>query len=179
MDWHRRLRLVSGFPALYCSHAGSIGRDRAAGFPPVHGGFGVGGGITSGEHDWFGRSAERPVASGSSLGPLVGLTPATGLREPAFGPHLSGPRCPPPSPPEGYFGLDSMILQVGGNQEQRGEASMPREGEGRAWSGQVPSHGSQASFCLPMGPVRLLGGLDRRWVLQVSDFCGTECLARP
>jgi hypothetical protein len=73
-----RVRLVCGFPTLYSSHAGSIRRDQTIGFPPTRGGF-DGGGIASGERDGIGRSADRPVASGSSPVPMVGLTPATRL----------------------------------------------------------------------------------------------------
>ena len=54
-------------------------------FPLAHGGFDVDAGITSGERDVSGRSSERPVAPASPPGSLAGLTPATGLREPAFG----------------------------------------------------------------------------------------------
>jgi hypothetical protein len=42
------LRLVCGFPTLYCSPAGSIRRDQAAGFPPAHVEFGGGGGSAMG-----------------------------------------------------------------------------------------------------------------------------------
>jgi hypothetical protein len=70
MDGHRRLRIVSGFPTPYCSDAGSIRRDQAINFPPAHGGFDIGGGITSGQRDGIGRSAERPVAPASSPGPM-------------------------------------------------------------------------------------------------------------
>jgi hypothetical protein len=63
MDRHRRLRLVRGFPTLYCSPTGDIRRDQSVRFPPAQGGFGVGGGITLGEREVIGRSAEHPVAA--------------------------------------------------------------------------------------------------------------------
>ena len=77
----KRLRLVRGFPTVYCSPAEDIQREQAIAFPLALGGLGVGGGITSGEQDGIGRSGERPVASGNSPGLMVGLTPAIGLME--------------------------------------------------------------------------------------------------
>jgi hypothetical protein len=109
MEWHRRLRLVLGFPTPYCSAAGSIRRDQDVGFPLAHGGFDVGGGITSGDRDGIGWSDECPVAAVSSSGSLVGLTLTKGFREHAFRSHRSPLRCPRASPPEGSFGLDSTI----------------------------------------------------------------------
>jgi hypothetical protein len=157
MEWHRRLRLVLGFPTPYCSHAGSIRRDQAVGFPPAHGGFGVGGGITSGDHDGIGWSSERPVAAVSSSGSLVGLTPTKGFREHAFRSRRSIPCSPRASPQEGYFGLDSMILLVRGHQGHRRAFSMPQEGQGRSCDGRGPAYWSHTHFHLLAGPVRPLG----------------------
>jgi hypothetical protein len=96
------------------------------------------------KRDGIGWSSDRPVASGSSPGPLVGLAPATGLREPAVGSHKSVPCCRNPSPPDRCFGPNSTLLQVRGLQEHRGAASMPQEGQGRVWGGRRPSKGSRA-----------------------------------
>ncbi len=62
------MRLVPGFPTLYCSPAGDVRRDQATDFPLARGGLGVGGGITSGEHDGIGLVSAL-LLQGVPLGP--------------------------------------------------------------------------------------------------------------
>jgi hypothetical protein len=112
------------------------------------------------QRDGIGTSAVSSVASGSSLGPMVGLPPTTGLREPHSRSHRALPRSPPPSPVEAWFGLDVTALQSRGHQEQRVAASVPQvhqEGQGRARVSQRRFYWSQVCFGLLVGPTRLPG----------------------